>query len=513
MFQDVVDVLNQAEQYESIEISSVSFENVKAVLEACGNEAKEFKWEPHADFFHELVIVKTSEIVELLSMLPKLESFTLNLLKWGFQVKLCEVKSVKLKLKALHLLAYDAQNLSKLYKFFSRTLYESSIVEHSIIYFPNNGKERAEFDLKFRLRKFFAQQNSIKTFMTNYLEILESAKDLVLDGLELLDQFNWWNLQIVELLRSQSKLKTFKFEGEKCEFMNEIGELSELETLSLKAQFNGCTKFKNLKNLKDIHLTGDASNFFKYFENEKRQSLRRMRVDMRIEGSSEMLENLSNLTHVKLNFNQKLNTRAKFLPKLEELQLTFEAINFKFIELDTGIVNESLKKLEINFRNFNFNENIEEVLEIFEIFPNIEDLKLLIHKSKFEKISNSRALVEENFFERLGEVESLKTLELLGISLVNFTNDFAEIAAGLKKLRSRKHVRVRFESTPYWEVVEEEERRKDFTYQPLIEMLKDDFEIEYLTPINIEAWTKNSLTGREELATAVSYHLMISSRK
>lgn len=188
----------------------------------------------------------------------------------------------------------------------------------------------------------------------------------------------------------------------------------------------------------------------------------------------DILENLPNLTYLDVGLtNLKFNTFAKLLPKLEELHLEFnderlrtkKVSDFCFCEPDTEIENFSLKKINIKVQ---WIQRIEEVWEILKICPNLEEIKL------FDDVCfsmDAKEFFDEKIFEKFEKVQKLKSLTLSTIHLTNFSNFFASLSQNLKKLsRKLETIEVKF--------FNDFGLKGEFSYDPLTEMLKDDFEVE-----------------------------------
>lgn len=490
-------------QYESIKLSCLTYEDVFEIVKACGKETKNFHWSIDENFLIEesknkpkrRKIDNETKIVELLNKMPMLERFTFDTDRIeddDFKFDEVDMKNgLNLpNLKALHILVWNFENLSTIFGFFNKVLRTNSITEYS--HEIADVEEELSRKTEKIMREFFTRQKSIKNVsMTRsdhmlFADILELEKFEFGDLEWLTDDFS----EISDLLRKQPKLKAFKFNGpELVDFIDALGELKHLEVVELHTSEwdENLQKLKNFKNLKEFWLDGGEPNFFFNLLQEKHENLQKLSFDKQSNcrtciGCGETLENVPNLTFLRVFMNQKLNTFAKFLPKLEELYLNFGRNFSKIIEFDTGIVNKSLKKLDLRFYE-NLLDNVEEILEIFQIFPNLEELKI---ESVFvpKNESKSRDLIDRKFFEKLSKVKSLKTLEISAFNLTNLRDDLPQIAQELNKFsKDLEHFQIKFfievpkDEKLLQEWIEKEEEGKNYPFKAFVEIIKG-FEIE-----------------------------------
>lgn len=221
------------------------------------------------------------------------------------------------------------------------------------------------------------------------------------------------------------------------EIIAKISRFSKLE----KVCFNVC-RFNdslgsirlwcNLTNLKylivnpDVHI-GLPFSFLKEFRYLKCESLENLEFFSNNSAGctptflEDISKNLPNLKNLDINTLTKVNFFAKYFTNLERLSLSYCEFcdETSFIEIDTGIVHERLKDLKLRFPH----SIPQEILEVFEIFPNLE---------YFELDENTEwIIIDKKFVYTILKQKKLKFLILNFAALPNcmeFIEDFKTIA-------------------------------------------------------------------------------------
>jgi hypothetical protein len=404
--------------------------------------------------------ISSVDLLEILNSMPMLETFDFVCVESDVKINLIDKNAKKFKpalnlthLKSIHIIS---DSPGSFYRFLTTYLPEDQLEEHSLIYID-------VYDQRIELKPFQAflnNQKSIIKFKTDSTSALKLINNLNLDELEIKNEF----CEIIDrVLQYQPNLKSLKISSSFYEFNIEwnvfyfIEKMSNLEVLKIPiAEPDNLLKLKNLKKLRelDIDVEGcEKSEFDKYFnlfnfERLDKLSLRGVVIDI-----PENFDKFLTLKSLHVETSQKLNFVAKKLVNLEELSVRFW-YRFFYSELDTGIVNRNVKKLEIEVGAIN-----EEFWMIFDIFPSLENLKVILQ-------SNDSRFITKNFFEKLNTLKTLKSLEFDAFSLNKCKNDLKEIASELKKLSNAlERVKMTFQEYHY----------DDLFYKALIEEIKNDF--------------------------------------
>lgn len=468
---------------------------VKTFIEAYGSDVEEF-----CISGIDQNKVTSSELIELLNLMPRLEFFGYN----SYEIKVEETskcknsKRIKLsdELKLPKLQSIHAIPSSSVLEFFTNFLPPNSIVEFSCNKWCSNTTLND-------LRKFFKTQKSIKRIETDREEVYKALDVLKVE--EIVVQYNVDKIQ----LKNLPALKSIKF-GTLCNMktFKEICKLQNLESLHINGNNDSYElsdlDFKLLVNLKKLKKLKNLREGFKNFnlnQNIKWNStsfefMQELIIPWNKIDTTEVLECFPNLKSLRVQTSLKLNSFAKFMPKLERLRVFYRKTedddadydddsDFEYerrievFEVETGIVHENLKDLIIEMNEVaDFWEYGEEFLELNEVFPNLELFMLKVEQTGLFDRTTDIIIPEDkmlalNFFEMFNKLKNLKNLFIRSIPLHFFVSTFEEIAEELKKLaRKLQKVKVKFESE--FDLHE----RRTFSYDTLIDASKDCFEIE-----------------------------------
>lgn len=474
----------------------MDYDEARQIVKTFGSKVKELEWIAETALVNGSQIpVKASQLVKVLKELPRLEFLELNVDK--FKVDECS----KLKLYHLKKLSIDSSTPSSFHEFLTLVLPETTIIEHSFSRYGRSGVKKENSDKK-TYQNFFSKQKSIQSLAIDVFESLEAIELLMLDEFKITTDEMYGLLPpeapvddpideaVADVLRKQPQLKAFDFSGFNMDKMiDPLCNLHQLESLSIDVFYSAPfgDKLNGLKNLKKFSIERcNDKKFLIHYLSEMRENLEEISVKFILISIPKMLENMPNLIKFNGWSTQRFNTFVKFMPKLETLCLKFHDNGLKLCDLDTGIVSENLKEVSIEFEFKTINDHIEEILEIFKICPNLEKVSInsknhYEYWDKYRDMSNpgieewgsqSKDLVEKNFFERLSEKKSLKHLELNWIQLQNFGDFLPQIAENLNKL-AKKHENVKI----LFQDLFHHNHPKKFSYQPLADAIKHSFDV------------------------------------
>lgn len=380
---------------EKISVVDQKIENIHRVIKVYGKNVTTFHWENSGTYK-----ISFKELISTLNMMKSLKQ--LNLSMW---IEIDDFRDVA-ELKLKHLSSLELEFCSKefvelfMLKILPKNTLETLKLKHL----------RSFGDFK----EIFVSQNSIKNLILTgvYFGFEDALKSLKLEKfINITDDFDKQLPNVRKFLHSifasQLDLKHVeladKFSSNNQviddEVFEKISQLSSLETLSLS--LDGITQIgglQNLKNLKDLQLRlsiRKSLDVFRQFTEIKLNSLEELTLSINYDLPSEIYitfaENFPNLKALRISCltHHKINMFVKFFKNLESLEIKFGenyakanavVVDFNEIfEADTGIFHYNLKKIDFNFeetKKINFND----FLEMLEMFPNLESLKV---KSKF----------------------------------------------------------------------------------------------------------------------------------
>lgn len=270
-------------------------------------------------------------------------------------------------------------------------------------------------------------------------EIVEGINFLNLDNLEVT-----LNSKILSsVIGSQLNLKTLKIINIE-DPIEDDGIKSILVSKNLKSlTFKDCTfehpkslKFLENSNLKELKFEDESGDFglIKAIQNLKINSVEKFHAILKIHDPNfyqEINKNFPNLKELFVDVAEhQIEFYAKSFHNLEKLEISYRNLE-RIFELDTGILNENLKELNLTFHFYE--ENFEictlDIFEILNIFPNLEVLDVTL-------LDNVQIIVNKKLFKKLLELPKLKVFNLntaIAFECLDFVEELKLISRKLEK--------------------------------------------------------------------------------
>lgn len=466
-----------------LELSDKEVPRVRRIFEVYGKTATKLKWCNWTQFE-----VSASLIVELLNLLPNLEY--LQFTSWNKTfvgdapengVNLPNLKIVEIT---------ECGNF--ILQFLATTLPDNTV---------ESFKEERVQDCDANFSAFIAKQQAIKSLDISGMNFktFEPLQSLQLKKFRAVihksEENHATQVEFLKsVLASQSSLTSLDLLDDSAyshSFVNdaifaEISKLVNLETLIISVDgISQISGFEALTKLKNVHLKTNrdsALGVLKELAAIGHDSIERLTLNLwTFEIPAETYEafgaNFKNLKSLKITLGtrHKVNFFARALPNVEELSIKFGEANHpvefqEAFESGTGIVNSSLKSLDLNFWG---SEMIDSTgfFEMLSMFPNVEKVKI---SSKFPFCGD--------FFSQLAEkLNSIKVLKLSQVEIRNNETFPAATSDSLKTLAGKlKFTKLTFRNVQHVDFGGgvgdgNDGEDRNFSYQPLIDSLAGVF--------------------------------------
>lgn len=488
-----------------MELNEAELNRVRRIFEVYGQNAKKLFWCNWTQFE-----APAAQIAELLNLLPNLEKLEFSSWNKPFSGEVPEDSLNLPNLKEVEVAECD----NFILKFLATALPDNTI---------ETLKETRVRDGDTNFAALIAKQKSIKNLDIAGLDFATFAplQELQLEKLRAViyksEEKHAEQVQFLKsLVSSQTSLTSLDLLDDSAyshtfvddAMFAEIVKLNNLETLIISVDgISSINGFENLK-LKNLHLKTNRDKsvaIFKELAAIGNDTIEKLTLDLwTFEIPTETYEafgsNWSNLKSLRITLGtkHKINFFAKALPNLEELIVKFgEANNTvefqRAYEGGSGVVNENLKKLKLNFWGVELID-IASFFEMLQIFPNLESLNVT---SKFPFCAD--------FFSQLGEnLNNIKVLKLTMIEIKNNETFAAPTIDSLKDLAGKlQFTGLRFRNVQHVDFgggvgTGNEAVDNNFSYKPLIDALEGVFKADESSIANIRVMNDLYLTAGSE---------------
>lgn len=464
--------LAASKQFSSIRVKGVSIKELYSFIMTCGRNAKEFHLYLKED-------IATLDLLEVLNLMPKLEQlvvyangmkicesfFVTKLLLWTAQQH--EIERNGLKLPKLVSLSSDDPSA---FKFFEKFLPKNQIVELSV------GKDLKSSKGVQAVRELcLSQKKSIKKLSVYETKLVHVLQFLTIEELD-----NYATM-IEDDVQVHPQVKSLKLKSCNAKTFELICQLPNLQVLVFhqlleRLDFNLIPNLVKLKNsdficetFLNFDLGGNLQWISKRFELLEELNLKGNKIAL-----DEVLESFPNLKVLRVGTSLKLNSFAKFLPKLKELTVRYETErDIEIYELTIPSVHHNLKSLTIFGNLKNFWKWAPNLSELYHLFPNLEEFFLII--GQFNSVADCafRFPDAKSFFKNFGKFEKLKSLDICHIPISRCERQFEEIAHELVMLA----MKLESSELSFQDRIGLNGDWHNFSYNKLIEGIEEKYEV------------------------------------